>query len=181
MSHWPVPQSNNRTIPVSGQPGSFWEDRGDRHHAGVDMYAPELSDVIAIEDGEVVEVKVFSGPEMIHYWNVTYSIFIKNSEGKFLRYAELHDAVVKEGDHVQGGQLVGHVGAILNLDKINETSPEYVQKLKKKGLPAMLHFEIYTQIPNNKIKYMGGNYFHNEQPADLVDPTPYLQSINGDK
>ena len=28
-------------IPQKGEAGSFWEDRGDRYHCGVDLYTPE--------------------------------------------------------------------------------------------------------------------------------------------
>jgi murein DD-endopeptidase MepM/ murein hydrolase activator NlpD len=181
MKFWPVPQSNNRIIPEPEQPGSFWENRGDRHHAGVDMYAPAFSDVIAIEDGEVLEVSEFTSPDKIPYWNVTYAILVKNDDGLLLRYAELYDAVVSPGDKIQAGCLLGHVGLVLNLDKINETSPRYIQKLKEKGAPSMLHFEMHQELPDITIKYLGGNFFVEKKPQGLIDPTNYLKFIIQEK
>jgi len=177
MKHWPVPQSNTKNIPEPGQPGSFWEDRGDRHHAGVDMYAPAFSDVVAIEDGIVLEVSEFTSPKKIHYWNVTYSILIKTDNGIIHRYAELHDTQIKTGDQIKAGDLIGHVGVVLNLEKIDKNSPPYIQKLKSKGVPSMLHFEMLKEIPESTDKYLGGNFFRNEIPESLMDPTNYLNSI----
>ena len=50
---WPLPDARP-ALPSDGDPGSFWEDRGDRHHAGLDLYAPAGSAVVSIEDGIVV-------------------------------------------------------------------------------------------------------------------------------
>jgi len=177
MKYWPVPESNNKNLPKPGLAGSFWEDRGDRHHAGIDMYAPAHSDVIAIENCEVLEISEFTSPQKIPYWNVTYSIIVKTSDGLIQRYAELHDACVKVGDLIKAGELLGHVGLVLNLDKINEGSPVYIQKRKKNGAPSMLHFEMHKNVPVPSDKYLGGNYFREEKPEDLMDPTNYLNSI----
>ena len=142
------------------------------------MYADALGDVVAIEEGKVVEVQEFTSPEKIYYWNVTYSILIQKSDGIILRYAELDDTLVKEGDEVKPGQLIGHVGLVLNLDKIDERAPKYIQKLKETGSPAMLHFEMHKGLPDTtSARYLGGNYFTNEKPGTLLNPTEYLQSI----
>ena len=50
------PGSLFRVVPGKGQPGSFWEDRGDRFHCGVDIYAPAMSEVHACETGEVIDL-----------------------------------------------------------------------------------------------------------------------------
>lgn len=175
--HWPVPESKSRVLPMNGERGAFWEDRKDRHHAGVDMYAPCESPVVAIEDGEVVDVDVFTNPQMIHYWFVTYSVMIRTADGQIHRYAEMKDACVKKGDFVKGGDVIGHVGYVLNVDEINETSPGYVQKLKAAGDASMLHFEIHNRYPCEISNYKGGNFFQDDCPDYLVDPTDYLKSI----
>jgi hypothetical protein len=67
----------------------------------------------------------------------------------------------------------------LNPEKIDETSPKYIQNLIKAGFPSMLHFELHNSPPpplKQKI-YMGGNYFIDEKPANLEDPTPFLSNI----
>src|SRR5665647_264188 len=43
-------------IPPKGEVGSFWEDRGDRYHCGVDLYAPENTEVFSVEKGVVAEI-----------------------------------------------------------------------------------------------------------------------------
>jgi hypothetical protein len=53
MVQWPVPESYSQRIPFPPSPGSFWENRDDRHHCGVDIYAPCGSVVVAVESGEV--------------------------------------------------------------------------------------------------------------------------------
>lgn len=176
MKYWPVPHSTVRNLPESGKQGSFWEDRGDRHHAGVDLYAPTGSDVVAIEAGNVIEVKQFTSPLLISYWNITVSVLVQTAEGKILRYAEMSDSVVSKGDHLEAGQLIGHVGMVLDPDKIDSTSPAYIQRLKNDKLPSMLHFEIHSCIPLEE-NYLGGNYFTTQKPAGLLDPTGYLASI----
>jgi murein DD-endopeptidase MepM/ murein hydrolase activator NlpD len=176
MNIWPVPQSVGRFLPMPGSQGSFWEDRGDRHHAGIDLYAPAGSDVVATEAGTIIEVQEFTSPKLLAYWNITYSVLIKTNMGKILRFAEMEDAIVKPGEKVIAGQCIGHVGMVLNPEKIDSSSPVYIQRLKKEKRPSMLHFELHNQKPSTE-SYLGGNYFITEKPIGLLDPTPYLQSL----
>jgi murein DD-endopeptidase MepM/ murein hydrolase activator NlpD len=175
--YWPLPQSVEKTIPETGQQGSFWENRGDRHHAGVDLYAPCNSEVVSIENGIVLQVKEFTSPEKIPYWNVTCSILIQNTRGIILRYAELKDAVIKPGDSVMAGQVIGHVGMVLNPLKIDSSSPMYIQKLKQANLPSMLHFEMHQTQPEDGVNYLGGNFFTEIKPDGLLDPTEFLSTL----
>lgn len=179
MSSWPLPISINTTIPQPGTRGGFWEFRGDRHHAGIDLYAAPDCDVFAIENGVVVEVTQFTSPDILHYWNVTYSILLRSESGLLFRYAELGEALVTPGENVKSGQLIGHVGLVLNPDEIGPQDPGYIQELKSAGLPSMLHFEMHQSQPD-LTEYLGGNYFSQLPPAQLMDPTPFLQSIRRD-
>ena len=177
MKSWPVKNSYSKNIPEQGSAGSFWEDRRDRHHCGVDIYAKKGSEVVSIEDGIVVAVGISTSDEILPYWNKTFYIVIKNNSGFYCKYAELDDVIVKKGSLIKSGQLIGHVGLVLNSDKINEKSPEYIQKLKNKN-PSMLHFELYSEKPIITHKnYLGGNWFNFNKPDNLLDPTAYLQSI----
>ncbi len=173
---WPVPDSASRSIPQAGERGAFWENRGDRRHAGVDLYAPAGCPVLAIEAGEVLQVEEFTSPHKISYWNITYSVLIRTRSGALQRYAEMEQALVQPGESVSAGQIIGRVGLVLNLDLINETSPAYIQRLKQAGAPSMLHFEMHTDLPDTA-DYLGGNYFTQSQPSQLLDPTPYLQDL----
>jgi len=177
MKYWPVPKSHSKNLPVSGVPGSFWENRGDRHHCGVDIYAPEGSDVLSVEDGEVIDIDIFTSPDKIPYWNTTYHVLLKNKTGFVCKYAELRDILVKKGMVVKAGELIGHVGLVLNTDQISKQSPQYIQRLNNNNKQSMLHFELYISEPNNHEYYSGGNWFGAIKPKNLLDPTNYLSRI----
>ncbi|MBE0521692.1 MAG: M23 family metallopeptidase [Candidatus Methanoperedenaceae archaeon] len=176
MKKWPVPNSYCNPISSSGSPGSFWENRIDRYHCGVDIYALPGSDVISIESGCVVRTEEFTSPSKVPYWNVTYNVLVETKRGLLCRYAELRDVAVNTGDRVKAGQLIGHVGLVLDTAKITETSPHYIRKIKENGSPSMLHFELWDTRVVDSDCYLGGNWFGSEKPQNLLDPTEYLES-----
>ena len=177
MRTFPLNNKTETIIQENEESGSFWEDRKDRHHCGIDLYAPEGEPVIAIEEGKVIDVGIMTSPEMIPYWNVTNYVIIRNQSGLFCKYGELGFSNVKEGDSVVSGQIIGHVGTVLNSEKIDENAPEYIQKLKDKN-PSMLHFELWEAEPVvEDHDYLGGNWFGDDRPKKLLDPTEYLRSI----
>lgn len=172
--YWPLPGSEH-TFPKEGGAGSFWEDRGDRRHAGVDLYAPAGAEVVSIENGEVLSAGIFTSPEIVPYWNRTYQVTIAHASGIFCRYAELRDLTVEEGAEVDGGGIIGHVGEVLNLSLIGAGSPAYIRELKKRGRPSMLHLEVFTSAPGPNPNYLGGNWFSSRKPAHLADPAYILR------
>ena len=111
MTTWPVPGSESRVVPGKGQPGSFWEDRGDRFHCGVDIYAPAMSEVHACETGEVIDLGTATSPEQVIYWDTTRYILIKTRSNLYCRYSELAEVVVHIGDRVLEGQVIGYIGS----------------------------------------------------------------------
>lgn len=172
--HWPLP-GIEKHLPLPGTPGSFWVDRGDRHHGGVDLYAPAGSPVVAIEDGKVVSAGVFTSPAQVPYWNRTNQVTILHRSGVFCRYAELGDVAVEEGASLRGGELIGHVGEVLSLLLIGPEAPPYIRFLKEQGHGSMLHIEVYQSAPGPSPNYRGGNWFTGERPAHLLDPVPLLR------
>jgi len=174
MKYWPVPDSYFKQIPAKGSPGSFWENRGDRFHCGVDIYAPENSNVYSIEKGKVKDIGIFTSPEIVKYWNRTFYVIIKGTSGLFYKYAEMNSTYVNVDETVETGQLIGHIGLVLNSEKINEKSPEYIKRIKEKGKLSMLHFEVYNSKPFKNNKYVGGNWFHKMKPKILLDPNKVL-------
>ena len=176
MINWPVPNSYCNIIPSDGTPGSFWENRFDRCHCGVDIYAPPSSDVVSIEGGRVIGTGVFTSPLKVPYWNVTYDVLVETDSGLLCRYAELGFVAVNTGDFVKAGQLVGNVGLVLDTCKITETSPPYIRKIKENGSPSMLHFELWDAQVVDSDNYLGGNWFGAGKPQKLLDPTAYLES-----
>jgi murein DD-endopeptidase MepM/ murein hydrolase activator NlpD len=168
--------SNFNIIPSNGEPGSFWENRGDRFHCGVDMYAPLGFKVVAIEDGEVISVGKFTATGLITYWNNTNYILVKNSNGLYYKYAEIHKVQVSENQLIKAGDVIAEVAQVLNADNINSSSPEYIQKLKNKNT-SMLHFEVYSKDPIITHKnYLAGNWFGKEKPENLLDPKLFINA-----
>ena len=166
-----------RILPAEGAPGSFWEDRGDRRHAGIDLYAPAGSAVVAIEDGTVISVGLFTSPDLVPYWNRTYQVTIAHASGIFCRYAELGDAPVGEGTRVMAGEIIGHVGEVLNLSLAGPEAPPYIRSLKQHGHGSMLHLEVFASAPGPSPEYRGGNWFSRRRPDHLLDPGAFLREI----
>jgi murein DD-endopeptidase MepM/ murein hydrolase activator NlpD len=180
LKHWPVPDSFSKNIPLPGAAGSFWEDRGDRRHCGIDIYAPAASEAVAIEEGIVIGIGTFTSAEKVPYWKNTHHVLLENKACSICRYAELGDVAVEIGEFVEAGQLIGHIGAVLDTAKITPDSPPYIQKLKKSENPSMLHFELYSSPPEDSSDYRGGNWFDGSKPENLLDPCEYLRSISSD-
>lgn len=174
MTTWPVPQSFSREIPRSGEPGSFWEERGDRYHCGIDIYAQEGSEVLACEQGEVLDTGSQTSPDFISYWNKTLYILVKTRSNLYSRYAELSDTRVKIGDRILEGEVIGHIGVVIRPQMVDGCSPLYIQRLKMAGNMSMLHFELYRIRPGYMRAYGGGNWFGPGKPEGLLDPGPYL-------
>jgi hypothetical protein len=171
---WPLP-GIEKVLPVGGTPGSFWEDRGDRHHGGIDLYAPAGTPVAAIEDGTVISAGLFTSPDQVPYWNRTCQVTIAHASGIFCRYAEIVDTSVKPGIFVRGGDPIGHVGRVINLPLIGPEAPLYLRALREEGRDSMLHLEAYRSAPGPSPFYQGGNWFSRERPAHLLDPALILR------
>lgn len=178
LKHWPAPKSFSKNIPSPGAAGSFWEDRGDRRHCGVDIYAPAGSAVLAIEDCSVIGIGAFTLRDKVPYWNDTWYVLVENITGLVCRYGEPGEVAVSVGESLDMGQLIGHVGIVLDTDKITLDSPAYIQKLKKSENLSMLHFELYSSPPDDSSDYLGGNWFGDTKPENLLDLGDYLRSID---
>jgi murein DD-endopeptidase MepM/ murein hydrolase activator NlpD len=177
MKFWPVPESYPDELTGNRSSGVFWENRGDRRHCGIDIYAPEGSKVIAIEGGEVIDVGIFTSNGKVSYWNETYYILIKHSTGTVGKYAELRDVLVNIGNKIQAGELIGLVGSVLNPEMVSAESPDYIKALVKNNRNIMLHFELYRCLPGEPFLYSGGNVFTDEMPEHVMDPTDYLKAL----
>jgi murein DD-endopeptidase MepM/ murein hydrolase activator NlpD len=175
MTTWPVPGSESAVVPGEGKPGSFWEDRGDRFHCGVDIYAPAMSEVLACETGEVIDVGIATSPDQVSYWDTTRYVLVKTRSNLYCRYAEFADVLVHIGDRVLEGQVIGHIGAVIRPHLVDSCSPLYVQRLKLEGHISMLHFEVYRLRPGYMRAYIGGNWFGSGRPEGILDPGPYLR------
>jgi murein DD-endopeptidase MepM/ murein hydrolase activator NlpD len=173
---WPLKGAAKR-LPPPHSVGSFWMNRGDRYHCGIDLYASVDTPVLATEDGNIIRTGMFTSPDQRSYWNTTYYVLFQTLSGPVLKYAELKEVSVENGQKVVAGQVLGTVGMVLNEAKIQEDAPDYIHEIKKQGLLSMLHLEVYENIPEDlhATHYLGGNCFKSEKPARLMDPLIYLE------
>ncbi len=162
-------------LPNHDSTGSFWENRKDRRHCGIDLYASPGSEVVAIETAQVTAVGLMTSPDMLDYWNRTFQIVVKNQDGTYWKYGEMAQSFVSRGDKIIEGQVIGTVGCVLNVEKIDHTSPKYIQHLKDTN-PSMLHLELYLDNPIIEHKnYLGGNWFGEKRPPQLLNPLDRLK------
>lgn len=87
--------------PAEGRISDYFGTRGG-HHYGIDIAAEPGSDILVVEDG-IVEKSYYSGS----YGNV---VFVMHPNGVETVYAHMSKRLVKEGDKVKKGQLIGLVG-----------------------------------------------------------------------
>ncbi len=71
-------------------------------HSGIDIPAPEGTDIVAVWDGVVEEVT--------YDFTLGNTVQVYHENGIYSRYAHCQDIVVQEGDSVKAGQVVAHVG-----------------------------------------------------------------------
>lgn len=135
---------------------------------------------MAIEDGIVTGIGTFTSQERVPYWNNTKHVFVENKTGTICKYAELGNVAVETGEPIKAGQLIGQVGIVLDMTRITSESPAYIQKLKKSENHSMLHFELYSSPPDDVKEYLGGNWFGDSRPENLLDPADYLRSTLSD-
>ena len=98
---WPIPgyttissYFGKREAPTSG---------ASTYHKGVDIPSPEGTNLIATCDGEITFTGFLGGGG--------YTITITNPEGLKISYCHVSPTyIVKKGDDIKQGQLIGHVG-----------------------------------------------------------------------
>jgi murein DD-endopeptidase MepM/ murein hydrolase activator NlpD len=119
--------SKSLAFPVAGKKsniGSFWgavRDGGKRKHQGIDIFARKGTPVVAICDGIIASKGSFPRGGKI--------LWLKSSSHPWSAYyAHLDKWLVKEGQYVHKGQVIGTVG--------NTGNARYT--------PSHLHFGIYT-------------------------------------
>lgn len=153
-------------IPSCCHYGAYMVKRKFDVHTGVDLYAKEGSSVYAVEDGEIVAIRPFTGEEAgTPHWNNTMSIDIEGYTGTIC-YGEVDVAINlnkrrnwKVGDRVQASDHIANVKRVL-------------QEFKGKAT-SMLHFAIHR--PGWKNLYKDQLNDKMESFYDLqIDPTMLL-------
>lgn len=176
---WPVPQSHKREVPKRGEQGSFWEDRGDRFHCGVDIYAPKGSEVIALKSGFVRASGIFTKFQNKRLYDATAYILIETteqvSEKVLYRYSGMaFPPEIYVGDHVKAGQRLGSVEALLSKENADRSVPYFVRDIANSSDPCMLHLEKWYKECLQDRPYFVGNWMGKEMPSCLLNPTETL-------
>lgn len=89
--------------PVSGSVNSGFGPRGSGFHDGVDIAAPEGTPIRAVEHGEVIYSDQLRG-----YGNM---VIIRHSDGIVSVYAHNQVNLVRDGQQVVRGEVIGRVGS----------------------------------------------------------------------
>jgi murein DD-endopeptidase MepM/ murein hydrolase activator NlpD len=148
-------------LPLAPHPGAFGVRRAHHTHEGVDLYAPHGTPVFAVEPGVVVAVKPFTGPHAgptLAHWLDTWAVFVEGPSGVVV-YGEVAPTIAV-GATVAAGETLGTVITVLAKDK---------------GRPrAMLHIELHVAGSRIAPEWL----VHDERPAQLLDPTPYLRTCS---
>lgn len=169
MSYWNWPLKNVfPLVPVGDHDGAFGKKRRFDTHTGVDLYCPSGTEVVAVEDGEVVGVEVFTGPLLeagSPWWRTTYAVLVEGASGVIL-YGEVIPNVTYT-TKVRAGDTIGYV--------------ERVRKYRLKNLfnwkpHSMLHLELYWPGTTKSVWWWHGE----KMPLDLRDPTNHLQDAQQD-
>lgn len=110
----------NYKIAEIGSVGDFGHKRSTYWHPGLDAYCVDNEEVFAFEDGKIVNIEIFTGPNAeptSPWWNETWSIMIESNSG-VIGYCELKPLEhLKIGDLVKQGQLIGNITPVLKKDK----------------------------------------------------------------
>jgi murein DD-endopeptidase MepM/ murein hydrolase activator NlpD len=169
---WPLAAWSFVNIPGcenSYHRGAFGAIRTYDIHTGVDLYCEHDTDVFAVEDGVVVNIETFTGPNAESpWWLPTQSMLVEGNSGVVL-YGEIkvkpgrcmRQYFKQIGDKIYAGETIGNTRTIIRHDK---------------GRPmCMLHFELYKPGTIDSEWWV----LNTPQPENLLDPTPkLLESFN---
>lgn len=145
-------------IPLDSHPGAFGVLRRHHIHEGVDLYACLGDEVLAIEDGEIVSMGPFTGPQAGSPWWLPTEFVMVQGQEQVLCYGELRVApALAPGQRIREGMVLGRVATVLRHDK---------------GRPRnMLHLERYAL----GVRVSCGIWpLGAPRPEGLLDPTPVL-------
>lgn len=100
---WYTPTTNYRiSSPFGWRKHPIYGDR--RHHNGIDMAAPEGTKIYATRAGVVTVASYQEG-------GAGYYVKINHGDGYTSVYMHMTHYIVKEGEFVEAGQVIGYVGS----------------------------------------------------------------------
>ncbi len=151
---FPLPFIPNVSYKTGGRKFGAPRDGGVRKHAGCDLIAPHLTEILAIDDGYVVA-------PWKKFYRGTCQLAIRHTAG-VIRYCEIEEEdlakSLREGDAVKAGQVIAYVGKMYR--------------------DSMLHFEFYTATVAGEFTVRSNPGF--QRRGDLIDPAPLLDKLARD-
>jgi murein DD-endopeptidase MepM/ murein hydrolase activator NlpD len=147
-----IPTPSYRRSPNNARYFGASRSNGSRLHAGCDLIGPVNTDIVAVEDGSVVEVSET-------FYNGTGVIALRHRSGFIARYCEVLPASVRgvcNGAAVQQGAVIAKVGQMQS--------------------SAMLHFELYSGSGTGALTQRNSPLRY-QRRSDLVDPTAFLDYL----
>lgn len=164
---WHFPLENYNGIPINHHPGAFGFHRKKNHHTGVDLYTNDGEPVYAVEDGMIVHIAQFTGPELGHtWWEKTWGVMVEGKSG-VINYGEVTPANgFTTGIRVFRGDKIGYVKRVLFEDKYRPDIPGHST--------SMLHLELYRHGTRDF-----ADWHDPQKNPDLLDPTPFLMMAEG--
>lgn len=155
---WPLPGAG-RCVPTEKVPGAFGAERKYDIHCGVDLYCEKGQPCVAVEDGRIVCLEIFTGPDAdppTPWWNQTFAVYVEGASGVVV-YGEIEiDQSITISQNVKRGQKLGTVMTVLKKDK---------------GLPmTMLHLELHKPGTRRAVEWE----LRKNMPISLMDPTNLL-------
>ena len=71
ISSRPIKNCKEKVLRKTGSYGDFHKNRKDRFHCGDGIYTPKGRDVLAVQNGRILEIRIFTTPEFINYCNIS--------------------------------------------------------------------------------------------------------------
>lgn len=172
---WPLP-GHAIEVPIDPMhPGSFGAVRKHDRHTGIDLYVPEGTEAVAIEEGIVVAIdETFTGGDDtpkdaagMPVWLPTQAVLVEGTSGVIL-YGEIMPAPgIVVGVHVSRGTVLGTVLRVLR------PKPDGRPYSNPANSPSMLHLELYAHGSRKAVFWQ----LDEPQPEELIDPSGFLASI----
>lgn len=145
--------ANDMFLPVRGVTQAQLADTfgaarsGGRSHKGIDIFADEGTDVVAVKGGTVVRAGDSGGLGGLRVW-------VKDDEGRFHYYAHMNGVSVKDGQRVEAGQKLGGVGKTGNA----------------RNTPPHLHYSVNSSSTRETGEINPYEYLTGALPAEKRDP-----------
>jgi murein DD-endopeptidase MepM/ murein hydrolase activator NlpD len=144
---WPLADASARRVTADfGDPRPYGAASPERHHAGEDLRAPAGTTIVATERGTVTAIDEA-------WYEGTGALLVYFDSGITANFGE-----VEPSSPLDLGLAVG-------------TVVERGQPIARVGRTAQLHFELY----NGRLKRTHQWPWLGEAPAELLDPTQYLE------